>query len=144
MAEALFRARMSEMLGCQPDELARNGYDVLSAGVAAADSDPASSESVQVMKERQVDLSLHLSRQVTDEMLEKSDHVYTLTAGHLSVLQNARPDLAERFRMLRPDGRGVSDPIGYGIDQYRQCADEIEESVMAIVADLHQKESNSQ
>lgn len=144
MAEALFRAQMSEKVGCPPDELARHGYDVLSAGVHAADSDPASSESVLVMKENQIDLSLHLSHCVTDEMLEKSDYVFALAAGHLNVLQNSRPDLAEKFRMLHPDGRSVSDPIGYGLDHYRECAKEIEECVTAIVTSLHQKDSDLQ
>ena len=144
MAEALFRAQMSEKLECSPDELARHGYDVLSAGIHAADSDPASSESVQVMQESQIDLSLHLSRCVTEEMLEKSDYVYALTTGHLNVLQNSRPDLAEKFRMLHPDGRSVSDPIGYGINHYRECAKEIEDCVTTIVASLHQKDSDLQ
>lgn len=144
MAEAMFRAQMSEAVGCSQDQLARHGYDVLSAGIHAADSDPASSESTLIMKEKQIDLSLHLSRCVTDEMLERSDHVFTLAAGHLNALQNARPDLASKFKMLHPDGRSVSDPIGYGLDHYRECAKEIEECVSAIVTSLHQKDADLQ
>lgn len=144
MAEALFRAQMSKQVGCAPDQLARHGFDVLSAGIHAADSDPASSESTLVMKENQIDLSLHLSRRVTDEMLEKSDYVFALAAGHLNALKNSRPDLADKFRMLHPDGRSVSDPIGYGLDHYRDCAREIEECVTAIVTSLHQKDSDLQ
>ena len=144
MAEALFRAQMSKKLGCSPDQLARHGYDVLSAGIHAADSDPASTESVHAMQEYQVDLSFHLSHRVTDEMLEKSDYVFALAAGHLNALQNSRPDLAEKFRMLHPNGRSVSDPIGYGLDRYQECAKEIEECVTTIVADLHQKDSELQ
>lgn len=144
MAEAIFRAQMSKRVGCPPDELARHGYDVLSAGINAVDSDPASTESVHVMKEKRIDLSLHLSRRVTNEMLENSDFVFALAAGHLNVLQNARPDLADKFRMLQPDGRSISDPIGYGMGHYRECAKEIEECVTAIVADLHQKEADPQ
>lgn len=140
----MFRAQMSEKVSCPPDELVRHGYDVLSAGVHASDSDPASAESAQVMKENQIDLSLHLSRSVTNEMLEKSDYVFALAAGHLNVLQNSRPDLAQKFRMLRPDGRSISDPFGFGIEQYRECAKEIEECVTEIVADLHQKDSDLQ
>lgn len=140
----MFRAQMSELVGCPPDELARHGYDVLSAGVGAVDSDPASTESVQVMKEKDIDLSLHLSSCVSNEMLENSDYVYALSASHLNVLQNARPDLADKFRMLRPDGRSISDPIGYGMDHYRECAEEIEKCVTAIVTNLHQKDAESQ
>ena len=86
-------------------------------------------------------MSDHLSQQVTDEMLSQSDLVFTMTAGHLSVLRNARPDIAERMRTLRTDGSGISDPIGGGIEEYRDCAEEITRCLEPILDDILRKDT---
>lgn len=141
MAEAIFRRLASERLECSEDKLLNHDIDVLSAGVAAADSSPASRESIQILQERGINLAEHLSQQVTDEMLVKSDLVLAMTPGHLGVLQNARPDLASRMRLLNPDGRGISDPIGCGLEEYRRCADEITACLEQVLNDCIQKDT---
>lgn len=141
LAEAVFRRLASDRLGCPEEKLLDHDLDVFSAGVAAADSSPASPEAIQALQERGISLSHHLSQQVTDEMLAKSDLVLAMTAGHLGVLQNARPDLASRMRTLRPDGRGISDPIGGTLDEYRRCADEITACLESLLDALIQKDT---
>jgi protein-tyrosine phosphatase len=141
MAEAVFRRLASARLNCSENKLHEHQIDVLSAGVAAPDSAPASPEAIQVLKDRGIDLSRHLSQQVTDEMLTRSDLVLTMTDSHLRVLQNARPDLAERMRTLRPDGQGISDPIGGTIHEYRDCADEITSCLESLLDDIIRKDA---
>ena len=104
MAEAIFRERAAHRLSASPDKLFEYDLDVLSAGVAAGGNSPASWQAVEVMKLQGIDLGQHLSQQVTDEMLDGSDLIFTLTPGHLDVLRHARPDLHDRMRTLRPDG----------------------------------------
>ena len=135
MAEVICRNLIAKRLGCVEEQLREKGYDVFSAGVAAGDSFPASPEAVQVMKETGLDLSQHLSQQVTEEMLENSDLVLTLTPSHLQVLQSARADLSSRMKTLRSDGAGISDPIGRGLADYKSCAAEISECVERVLAD---------
>lgn len=141
MAEAVFRSLASARLQCAEEELRSHDLDVLSAGVAAADSAPASPEAIQVLSERGIELSSHLSQQVTEEMLAHSDFVFAMTRGHLDILQNARPDLADKIRTLRSDGRGISDPIGGGIDEYRDCANEITSCLEEILDDIIRKDT---
>ncbi|MEZ6132288.1 MAG: hypothetical protein R3C59_26805 [Planctomycetaceae bacterium] len=141
MAEALFRRLASDRLNCSEDKLLDHDLDVFSAGVAAADSAPASPEAIQILKERGIPLAQHLSQQVTDEMLVKSDLILAMTPGHLGVLRNARPDLASRMRLLQPNGSGVLDPIGGGMDDYRQCADEITTCLESLLDELIQKDT---
>jgi len=136
MAEAIFRALASQRLGCAEEELRRNGIDVLSAGVAAGDNFPASREAVELLRERGVDLSQHLSRPVTSEMLSESDHVFAMTESHLAVLEEARPDLTGRMQLVTRNGRDISDPIGGGVEVYRQCADELTDAIARITDDL--------
>ena len=141
MAEAIFRRLASERLGCSEDRLLNHNVDVLSAGVAAADSSPASPESIQILQERGINIAEHLSQQVTEEMLVKSDLILAMTPGHLGVLQNARPDLASRMRLLNSSGHGISDPIGCGMEEYRRCADEITGCLELVLDDCIQKDT---
>ncbi|MEQ9409085.1 MAG: low molecular weight protein arginine phosphatase [Fuerstiella sp.] len=141
MAEAVFRNLASQRLNCAEEKLLDHDIDVLSAGVAAPDSAPASPEAVRVLRDRGVDLSQHLSQQVTDDMLTQSDLILAMTSSHLSVLQNARPDLARKMRLLRDDGRGISDPIGGDIEDYRGCADEITSCLETILDDIIRKDT---
>ncbi|WP_145944030.1 low molecular weight protein arginine phosphatase [Fuerstiella marisgermanici] len=141
MAEAVFRRLASNRLDCHEQKLLDHKIDVLSAGVAAADSAPAAAEAIRVLGDRGIDLSNHLSQQVTNEMLEKSELVLTMTASHLEVLRNARPDLADRMRVLRPDGGDISDPIGGGLTEYQDCADEITSCLDSLLDDLIKKDT---
>ena len=143
MAEAVFRKLAGERLGCGEDRLLDHGIDVLSAGVAASDSSPASREAIEVLQDRDIDLSEHLSQQVTDEMLTRSDLILTMTGTHLGILQNARPDLSRRMRTLREDGHGISDPIGGSIEEYRDCAQEITRCVDGILNDIIRKDDSA-
>jgi len=140
MAEAVFRKLISERLGCTENELRRTGYDILSAGIAAADSFPASQEAVELLADRNIDISEHLSRQVTSEMLSECDHVYAMTSSHLAVLQEARPDLTGRRNLVTKNGQDISDPIGRGAETYRKCADQLTEAIRRIADDLIKKD----
>jgi len=140
MAEALFRHMASERLGCSEGELRRQGVDILSAGIAAAANDPASRDAVDLLKQQGIDLSDHLSRQVTSDMLSECDHVYAMTESHLAVLEEARPDLTGRMQLVTQNGKDISDPIGGGPEIYRQCADELSEAVRRIADDLIRKD----
>lgn len=141
MAEAIFRQLISERLGCAISDLRRNGFDVLSAGIAAGDNFPASLDAVELLKERNIDLSDHLSRQVTSEMLSESDHIFAMTNSHLAVLQEARPDLTGRMQLVTQNGQDISDPIGGGADVYRDCADQLTEAIRQIADELLRKDT---
>jgi protein-tyrosine phosphatase len=136
MAEAVFRKMISDRVGCAENELRRHGYDILSAGIAATDSSPASQDAAELLAGRGIDLYDHLSRQVTSEMLSECDHVYAMTHSHLRVLQDARPDLTGRMHLVAQNGQDISDPIGGGKDVYRDCADQLTEAIQQIVDGL--------
>lgn len=141
MAEAIFRRLAAEKLNCREWELREKGIDVFSAGVAAEENFPASREAIDVLSEYNMDLSQHLSQQVTTRMLQESTCVLAMTNRHLSILREARPDLADRFFLLDRSGRDISDPIGCGIDVYRSCVRELTENLQGWVCELFEKES---
>ncbi len=137
MAEGLFRRILAERLGCPPDEIAQQGYLVLSAGVSAVTGMPAAPEAIRLLEGEQVDLRDHSSQPVTDDLLAQADHVLAMTAGHLDTLYNDFPVHREKMRMLSP-GRDISDPIGRGWPVYQECGAEIRQALEVFLDDLLQ------
>jgi protein-tyrosine-phosphatase len=140
MAETVFRKLAAQKLDCRDWELRERGVDVFSAGVAAAEHSPASSETVQVLQQAGMDGSQHLSQFVTSRMLEESTLVLTMTERHRRALIDVRPDLSERFHLLSRSGRDISDPIGGTLDDYQDCLTEITSNVRMWIEELFTKD----
>src|SRR5258708_39249117 len=136
MAEGLFRKLLAERLKCLEDDLVDRGYIVLSAGVAAGAGSPPSPEAVEILGDRGVDLRGHESQLVTPQLLSQADHIFTMTRSHRDLLLHNFPEAEGRVRLLAGDGADVIDPIGAGMDEYRRCADQIEQYLQGIVAEL--------
>lgn len=133
MAEGLFRKMLAEKLQCEESELAEKGYLVGSAGVSAGNGAPAAPEAVQLLLDDEINIGNHASRQLTEELLDQTDHILTLTNGHRQAILMSRPDLEGKIRLLSPEGRDVSDPIGGGLSEYESCKAEIESYLKALL-----------
>lgn len=129
MAELLMRARLAEGLGCTLDQLEDRGVVVVSAGVAAAPGCPPSTEAVQVMRDRGLDLSRHEAQPLTDQLVRQADLLLTMTNGHLQSILDRWPAAVDRAAVLMPDRRDVVDPIGQTVRTYRDCADQIAQAI---------------
>jgi len=136
MAEAMFRKMLADRLKCSEEELADRGYIVASAGIAAAMGGPPAAEAIKVMQSKGIDLNQHASQPLTGNLLQAADHLYTMTSGHRDSILYEAPLAEDRVTVLSRDGRDISDPIGYGIDMYQECADQIERNLQAILAEI--------
>lgn len=136
MAEGLFRKMLSERLKCSEDDLDARGFLVLSAGLSAAAGYPASSESVEAVRESGVDLTEHSSRPVTAQLLRQADHIYTMTCGHRESIVASHPEFAAKTELLSRDGRDISDPIGQSAAAYVECKEEIEQDLRLLVDEV--------
>ncbi|MBC7105404.1 MAG: low molecular weight protein arginine phosphatase [Firmicutes bacterium] len=99
--------------------------EVESAGTHALPGAPAAEEAVQVLREGGVDLPEHRARLLTREMVEGADLVLTMTAAQADHVREMAPGMADRVYTLggfAGGGEEVPDPIGRGIDAYRDCA----------------------
>ena len=131
---------VSDRLGCAEDALRRYGIDIFSAGIAAGNNHRASLEAVDVLRSRGIDISQHLSRRITAEMLAESDHVYAMTRSQLTVLKEAKPDLTGRMELVTRNGRDIADPFGGVPADYQECADQITVAIRLITDDLIRKD----
>ena len=127
MAAALLNARA----GLVPE------WHAESAGLAAAPGTRASYGASFVMREWDIDLSGHRSRQFTEAMAKKADLIVGLGASHTAAIVRAFPKLEPKTLMLGdylPDGpRSIEDPFGGGLDDYRRARDDIDRAMEGFV-----------
>lgn len=136
LAEGIFRKLLAERIGCSEDELYDRGYLVTSAGLSAAVGAGASSHSLTVASRMGIDLRGHESQPVTDRLLDHADHIFTMTRGHLESLVSARPDVAGRAQLVSRQRRDVIDPVGGSLEDYEQCAADLNRNLRSIVDQL--------
>jgi RpiB/LacA/LacB family sugar-phosphate isomerase len=130
MAEELFRSQLG----------GDREIEVSSAGIGAVAGQPPSSYSIEVMKEKGLDISRLRSQPVHQELVRKADFIFVMTYGHLDSLLLLYPSAAEKTFLLRefqaglsPDEREVDDPIGQSRETYRVCRDQIEQSIPSLL-----------
>lgn len=107
-----------------------DGVTVLSRGLVC-DGSPVSLNSKTAMAEVGIDISGHISRQITDRDIIKSDKIICLSPSHKAVLLSAGVP-QEKLYIL---GKGISDPFGGDITVYRRCRDEIFAAIDALIKD---------
>ena len=136
MAEALFKHRLAERVGCPVDELADRGFVVSSAGIAALPDDPATRESADALRDLGVDLSAHRSRPASADLIGRADDVIAMTRSHLTTLVGRYPVLGGALRLLCGPAGDLDDPIGGGADVYQACAKTIRQHVDRLITEL--------
>lgn len=129
MAEGLARSVLAKRLGCDPSDLTSLGIDVESAGTAGG-MGGAAPNAVAVSARRGVDLNAHVSRAVTRDMIQQSDHIFVMTAAHRDAVLAMAPSAAGRVMLLLRDA-DLPDPMGGGEDDYERCLTTIEEGINA-------------
>jgi len=123
LAEVICKKMLAGRLRCADDEIEELGYTVLSAGTDAAPGMGASENSRIVARQIGSDLSQHATRPLTPELVAEADRIYAMTEQHL-------PDIVD----MGGEGKAtlfgevdISDPIGGNVEDFRECANEIEE-----------------
>jgi tRNA threonylcarbamoyl adenosine modification protein (Sua5/YciO/YrdC/YwlC family) len=136
LAEALFKKKLADRLGCPVEELRQRGFLVISAGLAAMMGSAAADEAVEAARDYGADLSGHQSRSLTPDLAAQADYLVAMTRGHLLALAGGFPDIGVRPRLLSPAGEDVSDPIGCEQNVYRDCAGQIWGCLDHLAADI--------
>lgn len=96
---------------------------VESAGTAAVNGAPASAHAVRVAEEVALDLSDHVSKELTHELLEWADLVLVMTPSQFELVthRGASSKVAMATDFIDGEGAGeaVRDPFGGDADAYR-------------------------
>ncbi|MCA9276942.1 MAG: Sua5/YciO/YrdC/YwlC family protein [Phycisphaerales bacterium] len=119
MAEGLAREWEKQRI---PDGLS---FEIESAGIAAGEGQPASDQTLEVLRERGIDLSTHRARQLTVGMVDRADIVFTMTPSHAQAVMQLAPGSVHKVFPIDPV-RPIDDPIGRPIEVYRDVADQLQ------------------
>lgn len=106
----------------------RKDLEVISRGLAA-DGSAVSEKSVIAMQELGIDISAHLSKQLTFADLSESAIFICMSSSHADVLEGIGIDKI-KIHVL-----GISDPYGRDEETYKKCRDEIIEGVDELCED---------
>jgi protein-tyrosine-phosphatase len=117
----------------------RSDWMVSSAGTWAEAGHAASSMSVTLMAERELDIQAHGSRAVTGQLMAQSDLVLCMETRHLEWLQQAFPEQKHKVYTIRQmvGQRGsVRDPYGGSRRQYERMVAEVADLLEAGFAQI--------
>ena len=114
---------------------------VESAGTGGYLNIPAAPNTVEVMREEGMDVSVHRGKCITPSLLRKADFIFIMERGHRGIILNMLPTLDSKIRFLKRDGE-VPDPIGKPIEEYRRIRNIIKEEVQNIFLELFKKKKD--
>lgn len=131
MAEGL----LAHALAADP-ELARK-FRVGSAGLAAADGEPASRNALEAMRRAGIDLSAHRSRPLTPELAAEARILLGMTGDHLRRIEALFPDQPRQLQLFRSHASEgnpeVPDPFGGNLQEYLETRDALVEAIPGLL-----------
>lgn len=98
-----------------------------SAGLFAADGERASDNAVESLKKYGVDLSYHRSKQVSEELINQSDLILTMTASHKMALEPIAGYKTFTLGEYVGAAGDIRDPYGGNLETYEETAAELYE-----------------
>ena len=127
----------SAMAGGLFEKAIDDDYDgcinIETAGINVYVPTPASENAVKIMEEMDIDISDHISRQVTKEDIENADLVLVMTLSHRNTLIDLYPQFSDKIYTIPEYAYGsddeILDPFGGDEDEYRECANELKEAI---------------
>jgi len=132
-------ALLQHALAAQPEPL--RSLKVVSAGVASRHGQSASPHSVTALKKVGVDLKDHVSRPLTQELLDHSLLVLCMTESHRDLIEHTAEPVPARIFLFREfmgtkDGMEIPDPYGMYLPAYEASRDEMVAAIPSIIAYL--------
>ena len=108
------------------------GITVETAGTFSGEGQPASVQSVSVMKDYGIDLSTHKSSALTKEKIDAADLIIAMTASHRLHIGSMSHSALKKTRTLLEFAQkngNISDPFGGTEKTYSDCFSEMKEAL---------------
>jgi protein-tyrosine phosphatase len=131
MAEYYFRHIMNS----------RIDLDVDSAGTSVFLHSSASTDTLNVLKEENIDARDHLSQPISTIQLKKADLIFCMTTRHRAQVLEWCPEVEKRVYLLREftqdppslqSDMDIPDPIGKPYGEYKRCFEVIKDALHKI------------
>ena len=136
------RSAMAHALLAKKAKEQNKNIEVCSCGVYAEDGDIPTYEGTEVMKKYGIDLSKHRATNIRNSNIKDMDVILCATESHKNSVMGMYPELKDKVYTMKEyagypkNDWNISDPWGYGIDVYKNCALEIEDCINIIISKL--------
>ena len=124
---------------CEENDLDVN---IKSAGIFAQEGAPATPEAVEAVKKYDIDISSHKAQPITQELIDKSDLILTMTEAHKMLLQGLAKDKTCTICELADIDSEIEDPFGGDLADYKKTADDLYIALSQIADKLYMIEQN--
>ena len=116
--------------------------EVISTGTYAGEGYPASRNAVAALKKVGLDLANHKSRPLTQDLIDQSLAIFTMTQMHRRVIEEEFDKTTPHVYLMRefllnPKEVETPDPYGLSLSTYEACRDSIVEAIPSIVKFLN-------
>ena len=93
---------------------------VFSSGIGALVGKPADPSSVELMQEKEIDLSQHCAQQINTVLVAKSDLILTMEKKHIDAIQSKYPESRGKVHLIGKwnDNQEVPDPYKKNKDAF--------------------------
>jgi len=129
-------ALLQHALAAQPEPL--RSLNVISAGVAARAGDRVSENSVVALKKVSLDIAKHVSRPLTQQMIDEAWLILGMTESHrvmINLQAEPPPKRMHLFREFMPQrgDKEIGDPFGGPLKLYESTRDEMVEAIPSLI-----------
>lgn len=123
----------------------KESWDIQSAGVWAYANQPAALNTLKILDEFGIDLRGHLSKSVSEDMMENYNLILVMEKNHKETLATAFPDRSSKVFMLSEmEGsiKDIHDPIGGTMGDFRSMAEQINQTLKNQIERIYQLSSS--
>ena len=124
---------------CEENDLDVN---IESAGIFAQEGTSATPEAIEALKKYGIDISSHRAQPITQELIDKSDMILTMTEAHKMLLQGLAKDKTCTVCELADIDSEIEDPFGGDLADYEKTADNLYIALSQIADKLYMIEQN--
>lgn len=120
------RSPMAEVIGKEIVKKLGLDIQICSRGLSVWGSSSAHPNAIEVMKQYDLDLSNHRSKQIQPQDIQGDPLILTMTRGHKTAISQVKKNL-EIYTLkefIKMDG-DILDPYGGDLEIYQACAEEI-------------------
>lgn len=129
----------SAMAAAMMNDIAvKNDLDILidSAGVFAEIGGRATDEAVRAMAKREIDLTSHRTKPLTDELIDMADLILVMTAAHKQLIDGIARGKAKTLLEYAGYDGDIPDPFGGDDEEYEETANKIYDALVDIAEKL--------
>ncbi|MDW5299756.1 MAG: low molecular weight protein arginine phosphatase [Sedimentibacter sp.] len=122
--------------------------NISSAGISACEGEKANEKAISVLKSQGIDITSHKARQLTDNIIEASDLILTMTYNHKMAIQRYAPKASKKVFTLKEFSStfneenveynfDIDDPFGMDYNVYERSMEEIKSELEKIIININ-------